>query len=109
MQPGKATATDVVLGRLEKLGIDTDDSDYPGEWYLLSSDQYGDDVQLYKSLSAQWPRVVSGFWQYFALVFCEYGYEDTNEDAGVWLHALQSANGHLRSEYACGAHRLQTW
>jgi hypothetical protein len=98
-----------VLSRLQQLGIDADDSDYPGEWYLLSSDKYADDVELYKKLSSQWPRIVNPFWQLFALVFCEWGYEDTGNDAGVWIHCLQTGSGQVMTDFACGPHRLDVW
>ena len=108
MPPAKVTAIDRVLARLDKLGIYADDSDYPGEWFVLWSDSYADD-QLYKRLSAQWPSIVSGYWGYFALVYCELGYEGSYQDSGVWLHYLLDESGHVRNEYAVGASCIHTW
>jgi hypothetical protein len=102
MTSSETRALNQVLGRIQQAAsASTDDSDYPGEWFALESNDYWD-YELYNVLKKKWTSLVCPYSSRFALIYCESGI-----DCGVWLHHLNAAD--KPSDYLTGPHYVSEW
>ena len=91
-----------VLARIRgQFNVSISDPFGAGEWFLLKSGDYWD-AEFYARLSAAWNGIAGRNRGDFALVYCEGG-----EDAGVWLHGLDTAA--RKSQYMAGCFQIPCW
>jgi len=92
-----------VLGSINRLcAASATCSDGRGEWFVVKSDQFPDQV-LFNRLQAGWSQIVPAVQRgSFALILCRGG-----PNSGVWLHYLSTPL--LRSEYLAGCYDIISW
>jgi hypothetical protein len=93
-----------VLGNIDRTGgsVTATCADGRGEWFVLKSDHFMDEL-LFGKLKSNWPQIVPpAETRNFSLILCRSG-----PNPGVWLHHLSTPM--LRTDYLPGCHDVISW